>query len=181
MTGPRIIAMTAAHIGQVADIEAMVSDRVSERPWSAATFLSELRHSDRCYVTAWPDDEGSDRLLGYGGVRTMLDEAHITTVAVDPGWQRRGIGGHLMVALMQAALRSPATAATLEVRATNLAAQRLYSRFGFAPVGVRPRYYSATAEDAIIMWVHDIDTPDYANRLAVAQTRLTAPSTAVRN
>ncbi len=177
MTGPRIIAMTAAHIGQVADIEGTVS----ERPWSAATFQSELGRSDRWYVTAWPDGQASDRLLGYGGVLTMLDEAHITTLAVDPGWQRQGIGGHLMVALMQAALRSPATAATLEVRASNLAAQRLYSRFGFAPVGVRPRYYSATAEDAIIMWAHDIDTPDYATRLAAARARLAAPSTAVRN
>jgi hypothetical protein len=119
------------------------------------------------------------RVVGYGGVMAQPGQegldAHITTVAVDPAEHRRKIGSRVVLALLRAALELGAEAATLEVRAGNRGAQRLYAAFGFAPVGLRPRYYAETGEDALIMWAHDIATPDYAQRLAGIEQRLDAP------
>ena len=145
-----------------ADIDAVVQieQQVHPRPWSAALFGTELALLDRRYRTAW---EG-EVLVGYGGVLLAVDEAHITTVAVDPRARRRGIGGRLVEALLEAAVDMGATAATLEVGSANHGAQRLYSAFGFVPAGVRPRYYEATGEDAIIMWAYDLAGPDIAAR-----------------
>ena len=100
-----------------------------------------------------------------GLILVAVDEMHVTTLATSADHLRRGIASHLMVELMDEALARGATAATLEVRTENHAAQRLYARFGFAPVGVRPGYYAATGEDALIMWAHDIDGADAARRL----------------
>jgi ribosomal-protein-alanine N-acetyltransferase len=93
----------------------------------------------------------------------ILPEAHITSVTVDP--QRRGsrIGTRLMLRICQEALVAGANSLTLEVRVSNRNAQALYQRFGMAPVGVRKRYYKD--EDALVMWVHDIDSPEYRERL----------------
>lgn len=164
--------MTPAHVQQVVQIESAVSDR----PWSAAMFRSELDQADRWYLTAWslnqPAGQPADQVVGYGGAMRMLNEAHITNLAVAPAWQRRAVGSHLLLALLDRLLRSGVAAATLEVRASNLPAQRLYGRFGFAPVGVRRGYYPASAEDAIIMWAHDIDRADYRERLQAERERL---------
>jgi ribosomal-protein-alanine N-acetyltransferase len=95
----------------------------------------------------------------------VLPDAHVTTLAVDPAWHRRAIGTRLLVALARAAVTTGATALTLEVRASNQAAQELYRRFGFAPAGVRKAYYADTGEDALIMWAHDTDSPAFSVRL----------------
>lgn len=87
-------------------------------------------------------------------------EAHITTLVVDPTHRRRGIAPAMLTVLLRCAVERGAIAATLEVRAGNQAARRLYRRFGFAPVGVRRSYYpdgpDGDSEDAIIMWLHDL-------------------------
>ena len=169
MMRPHLAPMRRRHLPEVVAIE----DRVHVRPWSAGLFESELGHDDRHYLTAWSGRSSAHRhrtLLGYGGVMLVLGDAHITNVAVDPTHQRRGIASHIVLALLETALRRGATAATLEVRADNHPAQRLYSSFGFAPVGVRPRYYppadpDSDMQDAIIMWVYDIDGPVHRQRL----------------
>ncbi len=158
---PRIVRMRRRHISQVVAIEQQVYDR----PWSAGLFEGEVGQADRHYVTAWTDGVVRRELVGYGGVMLVIDEAHITTVVVDPATRRQGVGTVIMLDLMAAAIRLGAGSATLEVRASNLAAQRLYSRFGFAPVGVRPGYYAASNEDAIIMWVYDIQAPAFSTKL----------------
>ncbi|MGI9017857.1 MAG: ribosomal protein S18-alanine N-acetyltransferase [Euzebya sp.] len=149
-----------------------IESQVSDRPWSAALFEAELGQDDRRYFTAHSGGPAPQELLGFAGVMLAVDEAHITTVAVAPVVQRRRVGTRLMGALMVSAIELGAVAATLEVRAANLAAQRLYGTFGFAPVGVRPGYYSASGEDAIIMWAHDITTSDYQQRLQSRQEGL---------
>jgi ribosomal-protein-alanine N-acetyltransferase len=83
----------------------------------------------------------------------ILDEAHIATIAVDPAYRGRAIGQRLMADGLQAAIGKGAVEATLEVRAGNLSAQRLYQRFRFEVVGKRPRYYRDNGEDALIMTV----------------------------
>ncbi|HUG83866.1 MAG TPA: ribosomal protein S18-alanine N-acetyltransferase [Euzebya sp.] len=135
----------------------LIEQQVYEQPWSASLFATELAEPNRCYLAAWAEEGAGGGLLGYGGVRLAVDEAHITNVAVAPRARRQKVGSHLVLALLEAAVDMGATAATLEVRTSNRAAQGLYASFGFASVGVRPRYYAADGEDAIIMWVHDLD------------------------
>ena len=90
-------------------------------------------------------------ILGYGGFWLMAGEAHISTIAVRPEWRRRGIGELLLVAMLERAVELGADLATLEVRVSNVAAQSLYQKYGFAKVGLRPHYYSDRGEDALIM------------------------------
>lgn len=135
-----------------------IEEQVYPRPWSHSLFLSELAlHSTRSYFVA---RVGRD-LVGYGGIMMSLEDGHITTIAVEPAQQRAKIGTRLLLALSREARRRGARNLTLEVRLSNLAAQSLYRRFGFSPVGVRKNYYPETKEDALVMWVHDVDTPDY--------------------
>ena len=109
------------------------------------------------------------RVVGYGGIMRIDEDAHIMTIAVDPSRRRQGIGRRMMLALVETALEHGAEHLTLEVRATNAAAQRLYEEFGFGVVGRRPRYYRD--EDAIIMWVVDANGPDYRRRLDAIRER----------
>lgn len=136
-----------------------LEQQVYRQAWSRQVFEDELGHESRRYVVA----EKDGALAGYGGVMLVGEEAHITTVVVDPAHRKHRVGTRLMLALIDHALDSGASALTLEVRVSNEAAQALYRRFGMAPVGVRKQYYRD--EDALIMWVHDIDGPEYRERL----------------
>jgi len=174
-----VAPMRRWHLRQVLAIE----QRVYPRPWSAVLFAAEMAARDtRRYVVALaPREEvrGARRLgrkvVGYAGVLVQVDEAHVTTVAVHPEHHRQKVATHLLLALMGEARRLGAKAATLEVRVANRGAQRLYQGFGFAPVGVRARYYAETGEDALIMWVHEIDQPAYDGVLAAQRARLELP------
>lgn len=167
----RIEPMRRRHVRSVLRIE----DRVYPRPWSASVFHTELGYNDgsRCYLVARVDRH----LVGYGGFLMAVDDAHITNIAVDPRWHRHKIATRLLLTLAREAQASGATHLTLEVRVSNVAAQALYRRFGFAPAGVRTKYYE-NVEDAIIMWAHDIDQPAYAERLAAIEA--TVPGRTVR-
>jgi ribosomal-protein-alanine N-acetyltransferase len=140
------------------DIEAAgaLEESVYSQPWSAGIFADELAEPSRTYIAAEVDGQ----LVGYGGIMVVDDEAHITTVVVDPDRRERGLGTRLVLSLVDAAIEVGARSLTLEVRVSNQPAQALYRRFGMAPVGVRKRYYRD--EDALIMWAHDIDGPEYA-------------------
>jgi ribosomal-protein-alanine N-acetyltransferase len=96
--------------------------------------------------------EGQEDIVGYIGYRVVIDEMHIVIIAVHPAWRRRGIARSMLCAAMVQARQAACTMATLEVRVSNTAAQQLYYRLGFAPVGVRPRYYTRPTEDALILW-----------------------------
>ena len=154
-----VAAMRRRHLRGVLAVE----EQVYPRPWSGSLFLSEMSlRSSRAYFVA----RSGRSVVGYGGLMLSEDDGHITTLAVDPEYQRRRIGTRLMLTLTRAAVERGARHLTLEVRSGNDAAQALYRRFGLAPVGTRPGYYAATNEDALIMWVHDIDAPEYEARLA---------------
>ncbi|MBA2280164.1 MAG: ribosomal protein S18-alanine N-acetyltransferase [Actinomycetota bacterium] len=139
-----------------------IENQVYPRPWTTGLFQSELALGDRrTYLVA----KASSKLVGYGGALYVLPDAHITTIAVEPSFQRQGIGVLLLHALCRAAVDKGATALTLEVRTSNEPALRLYRRFGFAPAGVREGYYTDPVEDAVIMWAHDVDGAAFAARL----------------
>jgi ribosomal-protein-alanine N-acetyltransferase len=139
-----------------------IEAEVFPEPWTVAVFNSELalRHG-RLYRAAWAGDD----LAGYIGFLFLDEEAHITTIATAPAYQRSGVARTLIVDGIRTLLISGVKHLSLEVAAHNEPAQALYRRFGFAPVGVRKNYYPVTGEDALVMWVYDIDTPEYAERL----------------
>ena len=137
------------------------------QPWSEAVFQDELEQSGRCYVIA-VDETGE--VVGYAGLLQVLDEAHVTTLAVTSEARGGKLGTRLMLSLIDAALLGGAKHLTLEVRSSNRSAQELYRRFGMAPVGVRKSYYGD--EDALIMWVHDIDQPLFGGRLEEIRSSL---------
>lgn len=140
-----------------------IEQQVYPRPWSHSLFLSELAlRSTRAYFVA---RVGRD-VVGYAGLMMSAEDGHITTIAVDPRRQRHKIATRLMIVLARESLIRGAQNLTLEVRLSNLAAQHLYRRFGFAPVGVRKNYYQETNEDALVMWSHGVDTPEYDALLA---------------
>jgi ribosomal-protein-alanine N-acetyltransferase len=163
-----VLPMRRRHVRSVLAIE----ERVFPTPWSYGLYLSELAQpSVRAYFVAVHRAD----LVGYGGLMLVLEEAHVTTIGVAPGWQRLGLGRLVLLHLAREALQRGSTDLTLEVRATNEGAQALYREFGFAPAGVRKNYYSEIGEDAIIMWAHDIGSEQYAERLARIEQRLAAP------
>jgi ribosomal-protein-alanine N-acetyltransferase len=135
---------------------------VFPEPWSHAVFTSELAlRTGRAYRVA----RESRTVVGYFGLMFVEDEAHVTTVAVAPAHQHRGVGTALLLHAVRISLAEGARNLSLEVAAGNERAQALYRRFGFAPVGVRKGYYQVTGEDAFVMWAYDIGSPDYARRL----------------
>ena len=160
-----IVTMRRRHLRGVLRIEA----QVYPRPWSLGLFLSELAlRATRVYIVA----KSGSTVVGYAGLMLTGSDGHVTTIAVDPVFHRRGVGSRLLVALSRAGIARGCTALTLEVRVSNDAAQELYRRFGYAPAGVRKNYYSETNEDALVMWAHDVDLPAYADRLASIESAL---------
>jgi ribosomal-protein-alanine N-acetyltransferase len=146
-----------------------IEDAVFPEPWSLAIFTSELAlRRGRAYRVA---REGR-AVVGYFGLMFVGDEAHVTTVAVAPDHQHRGVGTELFLAAVRVALEHEAKDISLEVAAGNARAQALYRRFGFAPIGVRKGYYQRTGEDALVMWAYGVDSPEYAQRLASIEAQL---------
>ena len=145
-------------------------EQTSSTPWSLGLFLAEVRRDERDYIVALSDHD--ERVVGFAGLLYVVGEGHVTTVAVDPAVQGARIGTRLMLELARRAIARGSGSITLEVRASNKAALALYRRFGFAPSGVRKDYYKDPTEDALVLWAHDIDSPEYAERLAFIEEQL---------
>lgn len=144
-------------------------------PWPPNAYRSELEENRLAsYLVA----RVGEQVVGYAGMWLMVDEAHITTFAVHPGWRRRRIGERLLLAMLDLAVARRAREATLEVRVSNLAARRLYEKYGFRPVGIRPRYYSDDGEDAIVMTTEPLSSPSMRDRLARLRATLEAAAPA---
>ncbi|MDI6603725.1 MAG: ribosomal protein S18-alanine N-acetyltransferase [Thermoanaerobacteraceae bacterium] len=122
-------------------------------PWSKEAFLLEIT-KNKCahYAVA----EIDNRIVGYGGFWVVVDEGHITNIAVHPDFRFLGVGSAIMEEMLNIAKKKAVTSMTLEVRESNIAAQALYKKFGFRPVGRRRGYYQDNKEDAIIMWKYDV-------------------------
>ena len=137
--------MKIVHVDQVKAIE----NRCFTTPWSRQSFVYELSQNNFAhYIVALLEN----KVVGYAGMWVIVDEAHITNVAVHPNYREQRIGYSLMQQmLVRAALRG-ATKMTLEVRSSNDSAKKLYAQLGFKESGVRKGYYEDTKDDAIIMW-----------------------------
>lgn len=150
----------------IADLPAVVAiDHQSfSVPWPARSFRFELQENPvgRLLVAVPADDGRVDEVLGYIGLWDLVDEGHISTLAVHPEHRRRGIGETLLRAGLLALVETGMHKASLEVRASNQAAQHLYAKFGFGVYGRRRGYYQDNGEDALIMTLPDL-TP-YSRR-----------------
>lgn len=137
--------MQAKHLNGVLSIE-----RVSfPSPWSRQAFLGEIYHNEfASYFVCLKDGQ----VIGYGGMWVVLDEAHITNIAVHPDYRGQKVGKFILEGLLHQAALSGANRVTLEVRASNKIAQRLYANAGFVHTGIRKGYYTDTGEDALLMW-----------------------------
>jgi len=140
----RVRRMTEDDLGAVCRIERTVFGA----PWSRESFRREVAE----VANALPmvaEDDGS--VIGYSISWIVVDELHIGNLAVDPARQGEGIGTELLLASIERAVRAGVATATLEVRASNDRAIRLYERHGFRPIAIRKRYYSDNGEDALVM------------------------------
>ena len=135
--------MTMADVDGVAAVEAATFPT----PWSRDAFISEMKNVAARYLVA----EKDGRIIGYAGAWIILDESHITNIAVLKDERGQGIGRALTHGLMQYLSNLGAAYATLEVRKSNEVAQSLYVSLGFIKLGVRKRYYEDNGEDALIM------------------------------
>ena len=150
--------MTVADLPAVQEIE----KASFTTPWPPQAYRSEIETNRLAsYLVVRIDGA----VVAYGGIWLMVDEAHITTFAVHPDWRQRRIGERLLLALLDIAVSRGANEATLEVRLSNLSARRLYEKYGFRPVGLRPHYYTDDNEDALIMTTEPLATPALRARI----------------
>lgn len=143
-------------ISDVEDVAAL-DERCFPTPWTESAYITEIYNQCACYLVARLDG----RIVGYAGAWLIMDEAHITTIGVDPECQGRGIGERLLVSLLGEAMRRGVERSTLEVRKFNHVAQRLYRKYGFQPVAVRKGYYTNNNEDGIVMWIENMKDPGF--------------------
>lgn len=170
--------MTPADIDYVNYLE----QRCFETPWSPSTYLYELRHNRLgFYWVVRPNGQehlhALPPILAYGGYWLMGEDAHIATVATHPEWQRRGLAKWLLINMLERARQQGAQQATLEVRASNTAAQKLYLHMGFIEVGRRRGYYPPSAnrrqgEDALLLTLFELDNPQVWQKLAQGRDAL---------
>jgi ribosomal-protein-alanine N-acetyltransferase len=159
---PVSVAIAPMRVDDVPDVQAI--ERASfTTPWPDHAYRTELETNRLAHYLVV---RVGDQVVGYAGLWLMVDEAHVTTFAIHPSWRRRRLGERLLIALLDLAIERRASEATLEVRLSNLPARRLYEKFGFRPVGIRPRYYSDDNEDALIMTTERLDSPAMVGRIA---------------
>lgn len=182
----------------VRDVPAVVEiERASFlTPWPAGAYVRELEQNALArYVvvrevgadgdvpdprprTSWVPDflrpgTREDRsVVAYAGMWLMIDEAHVTSVAVRPEWRGRGLGLLLMWAMFDVGAAAGARWLTLEVRPTNAVARAMYANLGFREAGIRPRYYTDNGEDAVIMWSEEIGSEAHSARVRALEATL---------
>ena len=165
VTAPLVVGpMRMADVGAVLEIE-----RLSfSSPWPAFAFEQELTANRLAHYRV---ARLGDRVVAFGGIWLMVDEAHITTFGVHPDHRRRGIARRLLLQLAEVALELGSARMTLEVRVGNEPAQRLYRSFGFNVTGRRVAYYSDDGEDALVMTTPDLAGPAMRAQLVAERAR----------
>ena len=167
---PRSAAITIRPM-RIDDIEyvSRLERRCYTLPWSSSAYVTEVGNSNAYYtVAALPDGT----IAGYAGMWVIMDELHMTTIAVDPSVRGLKIGERLLLDTIREGIRRGAERATLEVRERNTVAHNLYVKYGFEDVAVRKNYYSDNGENAIIMWANDLVLAPYQAMLADYEERL---------
>lgn len=165
MTATRVARMKLEDVEHVSRLER----RCYALPWSSSAYVTELGNPKAYYTVARDAD---DDVVGYAGMWVVMDELHITTIAVDPSYQGRRIGERLLIDLIEEGISRGALRATLEVREHNTAARNLYLKYAFGDVAVRKKYYCDNNENAVIMWANNLTAPAYQTMLRDHKGRL---------
>lgn len=142
----RIRFMKVEDLEQVQEVEASCF----QKPWTREAFLNEVTKNQFAYYLV---AEHEDRIVAYCGVWIVMDDAHITNIAVHPDMRRQGIAADLLRGVMDMAKTLGAEKMSLEVRVSNDSAKELYRKYGFQDGGIRKQYYTDNQEDALVMWV----------------------------
>jgi [ribosomal protein S18]-alanine N-acetyltransferase len=137
--------------------------------WPANAFANELRDNKLAHYFVGRVD---GRIVAYGGIWVILEDSHVTTIAVHPEMRGQRLGEEMLVHLLDEAIERGASWITLEVRETNDVAQRLYRKYGFTVVSTRRGYYSDNNESALVMWAGNLKGALYASRLAALKAAL---------
>jgi [ribosomal protein S18]-alanine N-acetyltransferase len=154
----------------VPEIMPIESVSFGKHHWSAESFTYEIKNQIGRYYSLIYKPE--NRLIGYCGYWIILDEAHITTIAVDNRYRGNGLGELLLIKMMDRMSGQSVKWATLEVRVSNISAQQLYYKFHFRGMGLRPHYYQDTNEDAVIMTTESIHGKDFRQVLRENRVKL---------
>jgi ribosomal-protein-alanine N-acetyltransferase len=164
-----ISRMTPADIRAVMRIEALSFST----SWPPSAFASELNDNKLAhYFIGRNGASGTGELVAYGGIWVILEDSHITTIAVHPDWRGKKYGEEMLVFLLHEAIARGASWITLEARESNVVAQRLYRKYGFTIVSTRRAYYSDNGENAVVMWAGNLRGELYRNRLATLERAL---------
>ncbi len=168
------LPMTVADLAQVMVIE----DQVFPSPRTHAFYAQEVTQNQYAHylvlhgVERGANASESAAVAAYGGYWLLGEDAHVMAIAVDPTWQRLGLGAWLMLELSATAWQQGAQRVTLEMRVSNRAAAALYAKLGFQEVGRRKRYYRDNNEDALLLSLEDLHEPSTQEGLIAWLDRL---------
>lgn len=160
-----IETMTPADINDVRHIETVSFST----QWPSDAFYNELQSNRSAHYYV---GRVAGRIVAYGGIWVVMEDSHVTTIAVDPDFRRRKFGEFMLAHLIDRAVEREAAWMTLEVRESNVGAQQLYRKYGFTTVATRKAYYSDNNENALIMWAGDMRGELYRERLKAMRASL---------
>ena len=161
----RIEQMSDADVKEVLRIE----QQSFSTTWPANAFYQELHENKLAHYFV---GRLGDRVVAYGGIWVILEDSHITTIAVSPAHRGRKYGEVLLLHMLDQAMSRGASWMTLEVRESNIVAQALYRKYGFTTVSTRKGYYSDNNENALVMWAGNLKSEIYKNRIRALRTAL---------
>lgn len=162
---PEIKPMVADDVRDVARIETQSFTST----WPANAFYDELHKNTLAHYFV---GRVGETVVAYGGIWVILEDSHVTTIAVDPTFRGRGYGEVILLHLLDEAILRGASWMTLEVRESNAIAQRLYRKYGFTTVSTRKGYYSDNGENALVMWAGNLKSELYAGRLRALRAEI---------
>lgn len=163
---PMVIdVMTDADIKEVLRIE----QQSFSTTWPSNAFHQELHDNKLAHYYV---GRVGDRVVAYGGIWVILEDSHVTTIAVSPDFRGRKFGEMMLLHLLDQAIERGASWMTLEVRESNAVAQGLYRKYGFTTVSTRKGYYSDNNENALVMWAGNLKSEIYKNRLRALRATL---------
>lgn len=161
----RIEPMTDGDVKEVLRIE----QRSFTTTWPSNAFYQELHENKLAHYFV---GRIGDRIVSYGGIWIILEDSHVTTIAVVPEYRGRKLGEMMLLYLLDRAMEGGASWMTLEVRESNAVAQELYRKYGFTTVSTRKSYYSDNGENALVMWAGNLKSQLYKNRLRALRSAL---------
>ena len=143
--------------------------------WKAEAYLREIDSDKSTLITlrlAEPESSNRSKIIGMGCLWSIVDEAHITLLAIHPDYRRQGLGQLLLLELLKDAISRNLAWATLEVNENNSTAVNLYKKYGFQIAGKRKNYYQPAGDDALVLWLKNIQRDELKTKLAIWQRQL---------